>query len=120
MLKRSMTLVEKALKLYETKLYHATLEPYLDGIKKSGLGNSPTKNYPDSKDDVVYLASDPEEAISYAEVAETPEEYKIIVFEIDVNDLDSSKLSADRNVIGGKTTFEYKGVIPFTALKEIR
>ena len=111
-------LLEKALKLYETKLYHATLEPYLAGIKKSGLGNSPTKNYPDSKD-VVYLASDPEEAISYAEVAETPEEYKIIVFEIDVNDLDSSKLSADRNVIGGKTTFEYHGVIPFTALKEI-
>ena len=112
-----MNLLDKALKLYETKLYHATLEPYLDSIKKSGLGNSPTKNYPDSKD-VVYLASDPEEAISYAEVAEV-EELKIIVFEIDKNDLDSSKLSADRNVIGGKTTFEYKGVIPFTALKEI-
>ena len=102
------------------KLYHATFKDLLPLIKKNGLGNSPYKNWNDSDNKFVYLASDPYEAESYCEATEEENDYvdsDIIIFEIDTKLLDKSKLHKDKNVIDGETTFQYEGVIPFNILK---
>lgn len=105
------------------KLYHATYSDLLPMIKKIGLGNSPYKNWSDSNNKFIYLASDPDEAYSYAETLEDEDNIQdyqnsdIIVLEIDSNDLDLSKLSNDENVIGGNSTYQYEGIIPFNKLK---
>ena len=68
------------------KLYHATFKDLLPLIKKNGLGNSPYKNWNDSDNKFVYLASDPYEAESYCEATEEENYYvdsDIIIFEID-------------------------------------
>jgi hypothetical protein len=51
-------------------LYHATYKPLLNNIKKKGLGGNNKKNWNDSKDNVVYLADDPDIAESFAEANE--------------------------------------------------
>ena len=105
------------------KLYHATYTDLLPMIENNGLGNSPYKNWSDSQNKFVYLASDPYEAYSYAETFEDEDnvqdyqESEIVVFEIDSNKLDVLKLHKDDNVIGGESTFQYEGVIPFEHLK---
>lgn len=109
------------------KLYHATFVPFLDSIKKNGLGNTTNKMYEDSKPGVVYLADDPGIAESYAECAEFLDElsdeelelYEIVILEIDVNQLDINKLFVDENVIleedEENATWEYHDIIPWSA-----
>lgn len=97
-------------------LYHATYKPVLDSILQYGIDpKRGKKNWEDSKDDLVYLATDRDVAISYAEISEeVPEEWldQIVVLWIDTNQLDQEKLSTDKNVIGNKgETVEYSGYI---------
>jgi len=112
-----------------SKLYHATYRQFLNSIKKKGLGNTKRKMWSDSKPGVVYLADDPWVAESYAEESEyidsveDPDDYldNIIILEVDVSNLDSSKLYIDENVIldDGElnSTWEYHGVIPWEVIK---
>lgn len=48
-------------------LYHATYIPLLDSIKKTGLGGTTQTYWEDSKSGTVYLSTDKDVAISYAE-----------------------------------------------------
>ena len=91
-----------------------------------GLGASGKRNWSESKNGVVYLASDPYIAESYAETAEeedVPAQFidNIVILEINTMGLDPSKFFVDSNVLlyeddAGKT-FEYHGVIPFINLR---
>lgn len=102
------------------KLYHATYKPRLRSIFQFGLGAKSKKNWEDSKKGVVYLADDPDEAESYAEVAEfVPGEYLdlIVILEVDSNTLDPDLLFNDENVIDGNSTYEYHGIIAPEDLK---
>lgn len=111
------------------KLYHATYKQFLPSIMLKGLGNTRRKMWEDSKRGVVYLASDPWEAESYAEESEwvddreNPDWYldNIIILEIDTAKLNSSKLFKDENVLvdadDENTTWEYHGIIPWHACK---
>ena len=73
------------------------------------LSNPPHKNW-DFSENKVYLDKDPHSAISYAETAEEvpDKDYNsgIIVYKINKNDLDPSKLHLDNNN-HDKTTLEY-------------
>jgi hypothetical protein len=104
-------------------LYHATYSPLLPYIKSFGLGGyKKNKAWEDSKNNVVYLATDLDEAISYAETSElVPESWleKIIVLKIPIKNLSQEKLTRDENVIDGSTTFEYHGIIPFQNIEKI-
>jgi hypothetical protein len=127
-------------------LYHATYAHYVRSIFENGLGapstsgpheNSETgkasetgessktcKNYPDSAPGVVYLASSPEIAESYAEAAiddentHLPESWldQIVILEVNIDLIDEDSLFPDRNVIDGLDTFEYHGIIPPEAI----
>lgn len=110
------------------KLYHATFSKLLRKIKKVGyLGNSPYKLWSDSDNRYVYLASDPDEAYSYAETAldeidnerlyNMLEDDEIVILETDTKFLDKSKLFKDKNVIDGETTYQYEGIINCQCLK---
>ena len=100
-------------------LYHATYKPFLDSIMKNGLGGSGAQTqWEDSKPGYVYLAKDPEVAISHAEANdEVPDEYidNIVVLSIDASQLDSDNLEDDLNVIDDDSTLAYKGIIPTNA-----
>lgn len=103
-------------------LYHATYKPKLKSINEHGLGGAPKikRNWSDSKKGVVYLAYDPNIAESYAESSDNvPEHYldQIVILKIDTNQLDKDKLRMDENVIDGKDTLEYHGVIPPSAIQ---
>jgi hypothetical protein len=103
-------------------LYHSTYEPLLSSIKQNGLGGGTRKNWEDSVEGLVYLATSEEIAISYAETCDTVDEEwldKIITFEVLVDDLDINKLEKDSNVIDGNDTFQYAGIIPFTNLRRL-
>jgi len=101
-------------------LYHATYRPFLDSIMKNGLGGSGAQTqWEDSKPGYVYLAKDPEVAMSHAEAnEEVPDEYidNIVVLKIDTNKLDPNNLEDDPNVIEDDSTLAYKGVIPISAI----
>jgi len=123
-------------------LYHATYRPYLQSIFKKGLqyGISPV-NW-EFSENVVYLSSDIDEAISYAETSDiVPEEYldQIVILAVDVSQLDVSKLVVDENVLYNmpldtsveddirnkkipekESLFEYHGVIPPSSIKLVR
>lgn len=110
------------------KLYHATFSKLLRKIKKVGyLGNSPYKLWSDSNNKYVYLATDPDEAYSYAETAlddlengrlyDMLEDDDIVVLETDTKYLDKNKLFKDKNVIDGTTTYQYEGIINCQCLK---
>jgi len=85
------------------KLYHATYLPYLSSILKYGLFcSSPESNWYNYKEDAIYLATDENIAISFAETSElAPEEYldKIVLLEIDTSGLDLDYLFVDSNII---------------------
>lgn len=105
-------------------LYHATYKALLPSIRKKGLGNTQRTFWEDSKPGVVYLADDPNVAQSYAEANQNcAEEWidDIIIFQINKNYLDKSKLFIDKNVIvdinDSATTYEYHGIIPFDMLQ---
>jgi len=69
-----------------------------------------------------------ENSESFEELAEEYEdrydkELEIVVFQIDINDLDLSKLSIDTNQIvedGDEPTYFYDGIIPYSKLKRIK
>jgi predicted chitinase len=99
-------------------LYHATYKPFLDSIMKNGLGGSGAQTqWEDSKPGYVYLAKDPDVAISHAEAnEEVPDEYidDIVLLIIDASKLDYAKLEDDPNVMDDDSTLAYNGVIPST------
>ena len=106
------------------KLYHATYRPLIRSIKKHGLGGKASRyRWCDSKDGVVYLATDAGVAESYAEVnEEVPEEWTddIVIFCVDSDSLDNDKLFIDDNVLDNDgSTLEYHGVIPYSALRVV-
>ena len=96
-------------------LYHATYKPLLKSIQANGLGGGGAQaKWTDSKPGVVYLAKDPDVAVSYAETSdEVPEEWldQIVVLAISTDSLDTSKLKDDENVLDDNSTLEYHGVI---------
>lgn len=100
-------------------LYHATYKPFLDSIMKNGLGGKGAQTqWEDSKPGYVYLAKDPEVAVSHAEAnEEVPDEYvdNIVVLSIDTSQLDQDNLEDDPNVIDDDSTLAYKGIIPTSA-----
>ena len=105
-------------------LYHATYKPLLNKIKQDGLDTTKSKKaWEDSKPGLVYLATDPDVAASYAESSDmVPDSYldNIIVLHIDTTKLDLTKLSIDKNVQDNEgDTLEYNGVIPFSAISKI-
>lgn len=103
-------------------LYHATYKPLLKSIQANGLGGGGAQTkWTDSKPGVVYLAKDPDVAVSYAETNdEVPEEWldQIVVLAISTDSLDTSKLKDDENVLDDDSTLEYHGVIKKFKLDE--
>lgn len=116
------------------KLYHATPSCFVDSIKQNGLGGNIEKRlwtyqgtqYED-KTQGVFLATDEYVALSYVESSvvfdelmdEYGEDLTIVVFEVDVRDLDTALLTIDENQITDDetdNTFFYDGVIPFEKL----
>ena len=98
-------------------LYHATYRPLLKSIKQHGLGGDRAQaKWEDSKPGVVYLATDPNIAESYAESSDAvPEEWldQIIVLKINAGQLDQTRLFVDQNVQDNTgDTLEYHVVIP--------
>lgn len=109
---------------YREPLYHATYKPLLSSIKKTGLDTrEATLAWEDSKPGYVYLAKDPEVALSYAESSDlVPEEWldEIIILTIDSNKLDPEKLFIDQNVQDNEgDTLEYRGEIPYEFITNI-
>lgn len=108
--------------LFPAVLYHGTYKPLLRSIKQHGLGGkgSENKRWEDSTHGVVYLASSPDVAESYAESSEAvPDEWldEIIILSIQTTSLDKSKLQLDQNVQDNLgDTYEYVGVIPMSAI----
>ena len=113
-------LIEEIIIEASDPLYHATYRPFLDSIRKNGLGGKGAQTqWEDSKPGYVYLAKDPEVAMSHAEAnEEVPDEYieNIVVLKIDTNKLDPNNLEDDPNVIEDDSTLAYKGVIPISAI----
>jgi hypothetical protein len=105
----------------EGKLYHATYQACHDSIMKHGLEPAKSKKVWDfSKDDVVYLATTPEMAISFAETAENvPEAWidEIIVFEVDFLDVCDNLQPDDSIREEPFCTCEHRGGIPADKLK---
>lgn len=84
-------------------LYHATYEPYWEEIQKDGfISGGKHCNWQElSKPNLIYLARDPEVAVSYCETnEEVPEEFldEIVVLKIDINKLNLDSLNIDENV----------------------
>jgi len=110
------------------KLYHATYEPLVTEIQSSGLGGDRSTVWSDSIRGTVYLAIDPEIALSYAETSdqawdkfEINGSLKIVIFEIDATRLNQSLFYLDQNVLDSRAeTLEYRGIIPPVALKIFR
>jgi hypothetical protein len=102
-------------------LYHATYGARMKSIKKFGLVPGKKKNWDDSKQDVIYLATDPDVAYSYAESSDMVSDTMlddIKVLQIKKSDLDKDKLSIDKNVIDNDgSTLEYSGNIAPDLLK---
>ena len=100
-------------------LYHATYRPFLDSIMKNGLGGKGAQTqWEDSKPGYIYLAKDPEVAVSHAEAnEEVSDEYidNIVVLSIDASQLDQDNLEDDPNVMDDDSTLAYKGIIPTSA-----
>ena len=104
-------------------LYHATYELYLKSIMKNGLGgNNLIKNWSDSKDNTVYLSTDPNIAESFAETSELADDdfidnNDIIILQINTKFLDKNKLHLDSNISDNNDySFEYNGIIPSNAI----
>ena len=100
-------------------LYHATFNAYLDDILQKGLlADSPNCNWEGLSRKVVCLCTDPDDAISFCEAADSVGDdvyYSgIVVLEINVEDLDPDLLFYDSNILDENSEcFEYCGdVIP--------
>lgn len=123
-------------------LYHATPICYVDSIKQHGLGGKIPKtrfwDYSGTPYERInygcFLATDEYVAESYLESSEEfdklaevyekkcGKELEIVVFMVDVRDLNPSLLSVDTNQIsddGIPPTFFYNGIIPYDKLKKV-
>ena len=121
-------------------LYHATPSCYVRSIKKYGLGGKlPIKRFWDYVDTPyenmttgVFLATDEYVAESYVEASDAFEELadsyedrygkelEIVVFRVDVKDLNLDLLDIDSNQQTddeSECTYFYSGVIPYSDLK---
>jgi hypothetical protein len=101
------------------KLFHATFRKHLDSIQKYGLNGLGEKNFNDSVEGVTYLATSYDVALSYAECTEIEEEWTedIVVFSVNISDLNPDLLKSDTNVIDNDgSTLEYHGFISFHLL----
>ena len=91
----------------------------------TGLGgNNINKNWSDSKDNTVYLSSDPLEALAYAETSELLDDDtmfdEIIIIQINTKFIDKNKLISDTNIKNDDhNSYEYNGIIPPQYLKII-
>ena len=99
-------------------LYHATYRPLLKSIKQHGLGGDNAQaKWEDSKPGVIYLATDPNVAESYAETSDVvPEEWldQIVILKISTKGLEN-KIQIDKNVQDNEgDTLEYHGIIPLS------
>ena len=118
-------------------LYHATYQPYWEEIQKDGFINGGKHcNWQDlSKSNLIYLARDPEVAISYCETSDSaPEEFldQIVVLQIDVNKLNIDSLNIDENIVysyDGPTDpdypetwqeFQYEEKIPVSFITDVK
>ena len=119
------------------KLYHATIKSRIASIKKYGLGAIiPKKRFWDY-DGTCYanitigcfLDSDINCAFDYIDSSDyfDGDENNIVVFEIDTNDLDLSKLTYDRNDEKNindngleSHSYFYKGIIPYDNLRKLK
>lgn len=106
-------------------LYHATYKPLLKKIKEFGLDSSRGRQlWDDSVKGYTYLSDDKDYAASFAEStdAEIPDSWidNIIILTIDTNTIDKEKLFIDaNNTDEEKSTFEYRGVIPFSSIVKV-
>ncbi len=105
-------------------LYHATFRPLLKKIREFGLDSSRGRPlWDDSVAGYVYLSDDKDYAASFAESTEAdiPDSWfdKIIVLTIDTDKLDRDLLFIDSNNLAEEPTYEYRGVIPFSAVTKI-
>lgn len=102
-------------------LYHATYGARIKSIKQHGLLTGKKKNWDDSKKHVIYLATDPDVAHSYAESSDiVPDEWldNIKILKVKKSNLDKTKLKIDSNVIDNDgSTVEYHDNIPPHLLK---
>lgn len=102
-------------------LYHATYRPLLKQIKLHGLDpNIQKKNWDQSKN-VIYLATDPYIAESYAETNDVVDEDwldQIVVLKIDKSKININSLSIDENN-QQKDTLQYTEIIPWGNMKII-
>lgn len=122
MIKLSGLIKEAA--LIPPTLYHATYKPLMRKIEREGLDPSKgKKSWEGSKPGVVYLAVDPDAAISYAEASDlVPDSYidSVVLLHINTASLDRSKLAKDGNVLDSEgDTLEYEGVIPWSAITKV-
>lgn len=115
------------------KLYHATISSNINSIKRYGLGGKISKKrFWDYENTVyehikrgIFLTDDPWVASDFIEASEFYDDLtdendniKIIVFEIDINDIDINKLQKDQNMKSDEEfTWFYDGVIPYNKLK---
>lgn len=112
-----------------SKLYHATTIDRLNSIRKHGLGGKLDNNlwdYTDQKVSGVFLADDEYVAESFVESADFyDDEIEIIVFEIELKNIDLSKIFVDMNLLDNLTgnepiaTWFYNDIISFDKLKQI-
>ena len=104
-------------------LYYATYRIHKPSISQSGLRkNSDHKNWEDSEQGKIYLATSPEVALSHAETSvSAPEEHYnsgIVVYKVNKKHLDDKHINIDKNVIGNDgSTIEYSKDIPSEHLK---
>lgn len=110
-------------------LYHATTSDKIRSIKALGLGADISKKMwvggvdkYEKKTHGVFLDPNPYNAYSFVEISDEydEDEQSIVVFVVDTDDLDKSKLSYDENNrvdIEEYRSFFYDGVIPYKYLK---
>lgn len=118
---------------YPDKFYHATISSNINSIKRYGLGGKISKTrFWDYENTVyehikkgVFLTDDPGAASDFIEASDVYDDLtdendniEIIVFEIDINDIDINKLQKDQNMNSDDDfTWFYNGVIPYNKLK---
>ena len=113
-----------------TKLYHATFIGNWGSIEQHGLGaNVPKKIVYEgmSKNNITYLASSEGFAYQFCETAQEHSDdeelwQEIIVFEINISDLDMDCLEIDLNHPSDEPTmktFTYSKPIPYSFLSKV-
>lgn len=106
------------------KLYHATYDKNFESILFNGLNPKLGKKCWSISDlNYVFLSSDPEIAKWYASEAkfvDKKDKKKIIVYEVDSESLDRSKLRRDTRAYERHRSkcYEYEGIIEYKKLKD--